>query len=157
MFANEPEMAKRWQEHTPKGKKLPERVVKKAFDVGVDAALERFGVKTAAEEIRLKIPTRQFHGLDAAWRSSADRAGRKMAVDHSREPLEPQATPEAPVEKLTAMLQGLKLPHIAGGNNAAKDKLDREVSWGPPSNMGGGDTANRGSDMGQMTGYGGAF
>jgi len=29
MYANEPEMAKRWEEHTPKGKDLPERVGKK--------------------------------------------------------------------------------------------------------------------------------
>lgn len=28
MHANHPEMAKRWDEHTPKGKKLPEYVVK---------------------------------------------------------------------------------------------------------------------------------
>ena len=26
MYANKPEMAKRWQKHTPKNKKLPERV-----------------------------------------------------------------------------------------------------------------------------------
>jgi hypothetical protein len=29
MFANEPQMAKQWAEHTPKGKKLPEKVKKK--------------------------------------------------------------------------------------------------------------------------------
>jgi len=28
MFANEVDMAKRWEEHTPKGKKLPEKVKK---------------------------------------------------------------------------------------------------------------------------------
>jgi len=26
MYANHPEMAKRWEKHTPKGKKLPEHV-----------------------------------------------------------------------------------------------------------------------------------
>jgi len=29
MYANEPEMAKKWQKHTPKGKKLPRKVSKK--------------------------------------------------------------------------------------------------------------------------------
>ena len=34
MYANEPAMAKRWQEHTPKDKKLPEKKEKKAHDLG---------------------------------------------------------------------------------------------------------------------------
>lgn len=29
MYANDPEMAKEWEEHTPKGKKLPEYAPKK--------------------------------------------------------------------------------------------------------------------------------
>jgi hypothetical protein len=29
MYANEPEMAEKWQEHTPKGKKLPAKLKKK--------------------------------------------------------------------------------------------------------------------------------
>jgi hypothetical protein len=32
MYANHPEMAKEWSEHTPKGKDLPEKVVKKKKD-----------------------------------------------------------------------------------------------------------------------------
>jgi len=28
MYANDPKMAKRWEKHTPKGKKLPKRVIK---------------------------------------------------------------------------------------------------------------------------------
>jgi hypothetical protein len=32
MYINKPEMAKKWEEHTPKGKKLPEHV-KKSFDI----------------------------------------------------------------------------------------------------------------------------
>ena len=28
MYANKPKMAKEWQEHTPKGKKLPQKVKK---------------------------------------------------------------------------------------------------------------------------------
>jgi len=45
MHANEPKMANRWEDHTPKGKKLPERVKKKkskteSFDVVLGHALE---------------------------------------------------------------------------------------------------------------------
>ena len=29
MWATKPDMAKKWEEHTPKGKKLPEKVTKK--------------------------------------------------------------------------------------------------------------------------------
>jgi len=29
MYANKPEMAKKWEKHTPKGTKLPKRVKKK--------------------------------------------------------------------------------------------------------------------------------
>lgn len=32
MFANKPEMAKRWAKHTPKDKKLPHKTVKKAAE-----------------------------------------------------------------------------------------------------------------------------
>jgi len=39
MFANKPEMAKRWQKHTPKNKKLPEKV-KESIEDRIDAVLE---------------------------------------------------------------------------------------------------------------------
>lgn len=29
MYANDPEMAEKWEKHTPKGKKLPKKVKKK--------------------------------------------------------------------------------------------------------------------------------
>lgn len=39
MFANEPEMAKRWAKHTPKGKKLPKKVREMPhLDADVDVA-----------------------------------------------------------------------------------------------------------------------
>ena len=48
MWATHPEMAKRWEEHTPKGTKLPERVSPKtAYALGTAAALAAFGVKEA--------------------------------------------------------------------------------------------------------------
>jgi hypothetical protein len=45
MHINEPEMAKRWEKHTPKGKKLPKRVKKKKtrkeeFEYQIDLALK---------------------------------------------------------------------------------------------------------------------
>lgn len=30
MYANDPKMAEKWEEHTPKGKKLPKKVKKKS-------------------------------------------------------------------------------------------------------------------------------
>jgi hypothetical protein len=33
MYANHPQMAKQWQEHTPEGKKLPAKVKAKKFKV----------------------------------------------------------------------------------------------------------------------------
>jgi hypothetical protein len=41
MFANKPAMAHEWAEHTPKGKKLPEHVTKKAHFQGKVAALKK--------------------------------------------------------------------------------------------------------------------
>lgn len=49
MYANHPAMAKRWQEHTPKGKSLPEHVKKKA----ASALTEALG---PAEDVRLGTP-----------------------------------------------------------------------------------------------------
>lgn len=41
MHANEPEMAKRWEKHTPKGKKLPKKKTKsEAVRSRIDAVLE---------------------------------------------------------------------------------------------------------------------
>lgn len=37
MYANEPKMAKRWEEHTPKGKKLPEKVKESSFMIKLGA------------------------------------------------------------------------------------------------------------------------
>lgn len=155
MFANEPEMAKRWQEHTPKGTKLPERAVKKAYDDGVFTAFQGFGLKVAGEEIRLKMPVREFHGFDAAWRTAAERAEKKLAASKMVDPLEPQADANAPVERLTEMLQTIDMPHGMNTVDDTRDRLDRTTGWGPPSNMAAGDS--HGSSMGQDTSNGGAF
>jgi hypothetical protein len=72
-------------------------------------------------------------------------------------PLPPQADPDSPVERLTALLQRLDAPNGPRTDNATKDRLDRDVLWGAPSNLSGGDTASRLSDMGQPTGFGGVF
>jgi hypothetical protein len=39
MYATHPQMAKRWQRHTPKGKDLPEHVKKSFYDKGRQYAL----------------------------------------------------------------------------------------------------------------------
>lgn len=126
---------KEWDAAT-KGKKLPEKV-KHSFDLGAAAALARFGFKQAAEEIRLKIPTRQFHGWDAAFKDKAKRAA------------------EGDADELADALSSLPTPNSPLAQTAARDPLDRSTAWGAPSNLAGGDTANRLSDMGQPTSFGG--
>ncbi len=140
MYARHPEMAKEWEEATPKGKKLPEKV-KHSFELGVVDALARFGLKQASEELRLKIPSRTFHGYDAAHKNEAENAGKK-ANDASADDL----------AKLLAEVQSPRSPTMV---DSTRDRLDRSTAWGAPSNLAAGDTAGRLSDMGQNTGFGG--
>jgi hypothetical protein len=149
-----PETVKHWEDATPKGKKLPKRV-KHAFLLGAADALDTFGLRTAAETCRLKIPrpeTGTFHGVDEAFRSEA----RKNAAEDQGMPLEPQASPDAPVERLTALLQALPSPPVAS-NDARKDPLDRETTWGGPTSLSGGDAGGRSSDLGQTNSIGTVF
>lgn len=139
MFANHPEMASEWQEHTPKGAKLPEKV-KHSFALGAAAALERFGFKQAGEEIRLKIPRREFHGWDEAFKWH----GAKRASEGSS-------------ETLVDALNKIDVPQAPGDALASRDPLDRSTAWGSPSNLEAGDTAGRLSDMGQPTSVGTVF
>lgn len=130
MHANHPEVAEQWEKHTPPGK-LPKRVnkkapkIKEAYDAGSSEAMIRFGLKVAANEIRLKIPKRQFHGMDKAF-------GTRNAMDPGRpgtSPLEPQARPDQPTEMLAEMLQGLPEHHGPNNANAAYGDIDRPVAW----------------------------
>ena len=50
MYANEPRMARRWEEHTPKGSKLPDKV-KKAYIQGFLNRAEQYGLRKEAEDI----------------------------------------------------------------------------------------------------------
>jgi hypothetical protein len=146
LFAKEPAVAEEFAKETPKGKKLPEHI-KKANLRGVLSALEHFGFKQASEELRLKIPSRTFHGLDAAHRPDSKRAGNGAA---------PDAPPdEGTSDALEAQLEQLETPVPPGDQVAARDPLDRQTAWGAPSNLSAGDTANRLSDMGQSTSFGG--
>jgi hypothetical protein len=49
MYANHPEMAKEWSEHTPKGAKLPEHVKHKKADMSTEQAYIKGFMKRAAE------------------------------------------------------------------------------------------------------------
>jgi hypothetical protein len=153
MHANHPEMAKRWEAHTPKDKKLPEKV-KNAFLLGVADAYDSFGLKTAAAEVRLKIPKcpdGKFHGFDKAFKDASDAP--KKAND---EAMPTEGTPEGPVDRLTEMLQQLPAPKPPLGD-ARKDPLERDTMWGGPSSLSGGDAGSRVSDMGQPTAVGSVF
>lgn len=101
--------------------------VKAAYDEGVAEALARFGFKQAAEEIRLKIPKRQYHGLDAAFKPRA-----KALKQAHNEPLEPQASPDQPAEMLAAMLQSLGTPKMPMESDAKRDPTTRSVAWSSP-------------------------
>jgi len=144
LFANEPEVAREFAAATPKGKKLPEHV-KKAHAHGIADALERLGFKQAAEELRLKIPTRTFHGFEAAHKAESERGAKRADCP----PVEGTADNLA---KLLAKVDDVQSPDA---QLASRDPLDRATAWGTPSNLAGGDTANRLSDMGQPTGFGG--
>ena len=126
MHAKHPEIAKQWELHTPPGK-LPKKVtkVKEAYDEGIAAALEHFGLKEAAEEIRLKIPKREFHGFDAAFKARNGRPLKQANV----EPLEPQASEEQPAEMLAALLQSLPVHRGPNESNAKIDDVNRPVGW----------------------------
>lgn len=63
MHVNEPAMAKRWDAHTPKGKKLPRHVKKKALDqvrALVKEARMRRAVDEALKEARPKGANTEF-------------------------------------------------------------------------------------------------
>lgn len=140
MYARHPEMAKEWEDHTPKGAKLPDHV-KKSHLLGVVDALERFGLKHAAEELRLKIPSRTFHGFEAAHKNEASNSGKKAN--------------DATADSLAQLLKDVPTPSSPTMEASTRDRLDRSTAWGAPSNLAGGDTASRLSDMGQSTGFGG--
>jgi hypothetical protein len=141
LFAKEPEVAKEFAKATPKGKKLPEHV-KKSHVRGIADALERFGFKHAAEELRLKIPSRTFHGYDAAHKAEADRGSKKAEADGT-------------ADNLADMLKQIDADVSPDVQLATRDPLDRTTAWGSPANLAGGDTASRLSDMGQNTSFGG--
>ena len=140
LWAKHPDIAREFAAATPKDAKLPEHV-KKAHVRGTIAALERFGLKQAAEELRLKLPNRTFHGFEAAHKSEA-RRGTKAGNDGTS-------------DVLADALKQLETPVSPGNTEAARDPLDRATAWGAPSNLSAGDTASRMSDMGQNTSFGG--
>lgn len=143
LWAKHPDVAREFADATPRGKRLPERV-KESHAQGVAEALSRFGFKAAAEELRLKIPDRTFHGWDAAHKAEQERAHKKASYGDRRSS-----------EALAEILSALDDPPTAGQQTASKNPLDRSTTWGPPSHLGAGDTGNRVSDMGQPTGIGG--
>ena len=133
LWTNHPEIAQEFAHHTPKDQALPEHV-KRASASGMIAALERFGMKHAGEELRLKIPDRTFHGFDAAGKAEATKGHAKKANDYGD---------RRSSEDLARMLQALDGPLQSGSQIASKNPLDRSTNWGPPSNMAAGDAGSR--------------
>lgn len=116
-------------------KALPEHV-KKAHALGAAHALAF--LKLGGEELRLKIPSRTFHGFEAAKKSIAKSAQDGVNAD-----------------ALASALDAIKPPRTPGDETKAKDPLDRAPAWGAPSTLSGGDAGSRASDLGQPTTFGG--
>lgn len=133
LWANHPEVAQEFADHTPKDKKLPNHI-KKAALFGAIAAMAKFGLKQAGEELRLKIPDRTFHGFDAAKKTEAEKGHAKRADDYGD---------RRSSEDLARMLQDIELPPTPGASTASKNPLDRSTSWGPPSSTAAGDVGSR--------------
>jgi hypothetical protein len=72
MYANEPAMARRWQEHTPKGKDLPERVNKKKK--------KKKRSKSAASETELAVDRHAITKGAADMDSLIAQLGREAAL-----------------------------------------------------------------------------
>lgn len=143
MHARHPEMAKRWEAHTPDDAQLPERA-KDAYARGSNDALRQLGIKGASEELRLKIPSRTFHGFEAARRSESAQAGKRASSQND-------------ADALAQAMDAIPAPPPPADQATARDPLDRTTAWGAPSSLAAGDTANRAGDMGQSTAVGTAF
>jgi hypothetical protein len=112
--------------------------------IGGVAALTALGLKTAAEELRLKIPDRTFHGFDAARKVETSRANKKAdCVEDSND--------------LEKILAGVDVSMTPNAQLSSRDPLDRSTAWGTSSNLAAGDTASRLGDMGQSTAVGTVF
>lgn len=119
-------------------------MLKDAYVRGFADALRRLGLKRAGEELRLKIPSRTFHGFDAARRSESARAG-KRAAD------------QGDADALARAMDALPAPRPPADQATSRDPLDRTTAWGAPSSLAAGDAASRIGDMGQPTAVGTAF
>lgn len=105
MYARHPEIAKRWQKHTPKGADLPERVGKKpkekraAYELGFE-----IGCKQAARGLN------PFAALQSLWNVFA--RNRAAQATMRKLPLRPPK-PAAPKTPVQAELERMKAEHAA--------------------------------------------
>ena len=143
LWARRPDVAREFADATPRGKRLPEKVASAYMAGGADALLA-LGLKAAAEELRLKIPDRTFHGFDAARRAAASRADKK--AEHLED-----------ADDLAEAIGGTATTVPENPQLDSRDPLDRATAWGTPSSLAAGDTASRLGDMGQSTAVGTVF
>jgi hypothetical protein len=120
--------------------------VKRAFVLGHADAWAAYGFKQAAEEIRLKLPRREFHGLDAALRSEKMRNEKKADSGMTPPPVGPQTGPDGSVEQLTEILRALPVPQSTG-SQGGKDPLDRGTLWSGPLSIDNGALASAGGGI----------
>lgn len=103
-----------------------------AFSTGQADAYIAHGLKQAAAELRLQIPRRKFHGLDAAL--ACNKRDEKRADAMAAPPLEPQPPLDAPVERLTAILNSIPVPQPPGGH-PYRNNIDRATLWSGPMDL----------------------
>ncbi len=117
-------------------------MLKQAYIQGYDAALARFGVKSAADE-------GPVHG-EAAMTQNDD----EDAMHATDEPLEGSQGGATPADHLAEVFQQID-DSMAGGGAAAPgaenqmNRMDRPTMWGNNVNLDGGDTAGRRSVHGR--------
>lgn len=118
MFANKPEMAHEWAAHTPKDKKLPEHVAKKASYLrGTEAAFEKLGIslrkvrsvaERTGEGIRDKVHGFPLAVTERSFRKrmyDAENYIRDRSFKHTKRGLELENTRQS--DKHHALAEGL--------------------------------------------------
>ncbi len=115
--------------------------IQDAYYEGLSEAMRQFGLKTAAEEIRLQIGRRKFHGVDKAVKTETKKS-LKSANDLFM-PEIPELPPAPDADTFTQALDQFNGMPKAPTDSVATDHLDRQTMWSGPSHLG--ENANMGN------------
>jgi len=120
MYANDPKMAKKWQEHTPKGKKLPKKVEKKSSALGTAGvlaavtappALMYYALRRAAKNTDFKA---NMNYADAVM-DEEERLGREITEEEGKHLFKQLSTPAGVnLTKRSCVIPGIYVEKAAG-------------------------------------------